>query len=463
MEMASENQESVGFLSRGCCWFTSFMRNLASKLVLEPARTARSLAREDPRRIIHSIKVGLAIALVSLIYYFDPLYEGFGVSAMWAVMTVVVVFEFSVGATLGRCVNRGIGTFIGGALGVAAHRLASCFGSEIVEPIILAVSIFIFAASGTFARFFPKWKARCDYGLLIFILTFCLISVSGYRDDEVIDIALTRLSTVMIGGSAALAICILLFPVWAGEDLHHLVADNIEKLGDFLEGFGDEYFKTLEDGNVRDSKALLEKYKSVVNSKTIEDNLVNFAKWEFRHGKFRFRHPWGEYQKIGGLIRECAFRLDSLNGYLKSEVQTPQEIREIFQESCQTMSSESSHALKNMARAIRTMTSSYVAVAKSHIAIAKSAADNLKSLLKTNSWQQTDLLQIIPVITVASLLIEVVSSTVKIADSVHQLASLARFKKISEDDASKSDQRNTERILRSPSIEGSHGLTISVE
>ncbi|XP_071931326.1 aluminum-activated malate transporter 2-like isoform X2 [Coffea arabica] len=439
MEMASENQESVGFLSRGCCWFTSFMRNLASKLVLEPARTARSLAREDPRRIIHSIKVGLAIALVSLIYYFDPLYEGFGVSAMWAVMTVVVVFEFSVGATLGRCVNRGIGTFIGGALGVAAHRLASCFGSEIVEPIILAVSIFIFAASGTFARFFPKWKARCDYGLLIFILTFCLISVSGYRDDEVIDIALTRLSTVMIGGSAALAICILLFPVWAGEDLHHLVADNIEKLGDFLEGFGDEYFKTLEDGN------------------------VNFAKWEFRHGKFRFRHPWGEYQKIGGLIRECAFRLDSLNGYLKSEVQTPQEIREIFQESCQTMSSESSHALKNMARAIRTMTSSYVAVAKSHIAIAKSAADNLKSLLKTNSWQQTDLLQIIPVITVASLLIEVVSSTVKIADSVHQLASLARFKKISEDDASKSDQRNTERILRSPSIEGSHGLTISVE
>mgnify|MGYP004710020355 FL=1 len=40
--------------------------------------------------------------------------------------------------------NRGIGTFIGGALGVAAHRLASCFGSEIVEPIILAVSIFIF-------------------------------------------------------------------------------------------------------------------------------------------------------------------------------------------------------------------------------------------------------------------------------------------------------------------------------
>ena len=40
-------------------------------------------------------------------------------------------------------------------------------------------------------------------------------------------------------------------------------------------GFGDEYFKTLEDGNVRDSKALLEKYKSVVNSKTIEDNLVS--------------------------------------------------------------------------------------------------------------------------------------------------------------------------------------------
>ncbi|KAL3518630.1 hypothetical protein ACH5RR_021219 [Cinchona calisaya] len=460
METVSQNQENVGFFSRGRCWFKALWEKLVFKIV-ETARNARSLGKEDPRRVIHSVKVGFAIALVSLIYYFDPIYDGLRVSAMWAVMTVVVVFEFSVGSTLGKCVNRGIATVVGGGLGVAAHRLASCFGNDIVEPTMLAASVFLFAATVTFVRFIPQMKARFDYGLQIFILTFSLISVSGYLNDEVLDMALTRLSTVMLGASASLAICILIFPVWAGEDLHNLVADNIEKLGNYLEGFGDEYCKTLEDGNVKDNKALLEKYKSVVNSKGIEESLVNFAKWEPRHGKFRYRHPWGQYQKIGGLTRECSYRLDTLNGYLKSEINAPSEIREKIQEFCQSMSFESSHALKNLALSIRKMTISHVA--DSHIVIAKTTADNLKNLLKTNSWQQTDLVEIIPVVTVASLLIEVVSCTAKIAECVHELASLARFKSNSEDDASNSEQKNTERILRSPSIEGSHGVIITVE
>lgn len=92
------------------------------------------------------------------------------------------------------------------------------------------------AASVTFIRFFPKMKARYDYGLLIFILTFCLISVSGYRDDEILEMAHQRLSTILIGGVTALSVCILICPVWAGDGLHNSVATNIEKLGNFLEG-----------------------------------------------------------------------------------------------------------------------------------------------------------------------------------------------------------------------------------
>ena len=65
--------------------------------IVEFARETKNLGQEDPRRIIHSLKVGLAITLISLFYYFEPLYDGFGVSAMWAVMTVVLVFDFSVG------------------------------------------------------------------------------------------------------------------------------------------------------------------------------------------------------------------------------------------------------------------------------------------------------------------------------------------------------------------------------
>lgn len=88
----------------------------------------------------------------------------------------------------------------------------------------------------TFLRFFPRIKARYDYGLLIFILTFCLISVSGYRDEEILEMAHKRVSTILIGAFTAVSVCVFICPVWAGDDLHNSVATNIEKLGSFLEG-----------------------------------------------------------------------------------------------------------------------------------------------------------------------------------------------------------------------------------
>lgn len=51
----------------------------------------------EPRKFIHCVKVGVALSVVSLFYYMRPLYEGVGGNAMWAIMTVVVVSEYTVG------------------------------------------------------------------------------------------------------------------------------------------------------------------------------------------------------------------------------------------------------------------------------------------------------------------------------------------------------------------------------
>ncbi|KAL0436258.1 UNVERIFIED_CONTAM: Aluminum-activated malate transporter 2 [Sesamum radiatum] len=426
-KMASESQENVGGLKKVWGWVKGCFEKIVN-VVTGVAKEAKKLGEEDPRRVVHSFKVGLAITLVSLFYYFDFFYEGFGVNAMWAVMTVVVVFEFSVGATLGKGVNRAIATLLGGALGVGAHRLAS-FTGEKIECIILGMSVFLIAAVATFIRFFPKLKARYDYGLLIFILTFSLISVSGYRDDEVLDMAHRRLSTILIGGSATVFISIFICPIWAGEDLHKITAANIEKLGTFLEGS--------------------------------EDSLVNFAKWEPRHGKFRYRQPWDQYLKIGSLTRECAYKIDALNGYLKSDVQTPIEIRSKIQESCTKMSSECSVALRELAVGIKTMTCSLSA--DPHLLNAKTAAKKLKSSLKTNLWPDSDLLEIVPAVTVASLLIEIVSCTVKIADAVHELASLSKFKIPDLQMIKQISLEKMPKTPRTPSIEASHNFNIIVE
>lgn len=54
--------------------------------------------QQHEKQIIHSIKVGTALVLVSLLYLLDPLFEQVGESAMWAIMTVVVVYDFFAGS-----------------------------------------------------------------------------------------------------------------------------------------------------------------------------------------------------------------------------------------------------------------------------------------------------------------------------------------------------------------------------
>ncbi|KAM0011850.1 putative aluminum-activated malate transporter [Helianthus debilis subsp. tardiflorus] len=326
-------------------------------LILNFIMRIKKLGKDDPRRIVHSFKVALAITLVSMVYYLRPLYKGIGDNGVWAILTVVVVFEFSAGATLCKGMNRGFATLLAGALGVGANYLASLFGTK-VEPIVLGCLVFLLVASATFSRFIPHIKKRYDYGVLIFILTFSLVVVSGYRVDKILELAHQRLSTILIGGATCIVISICVCPVWAGEDLHNLIVSNLEKLASFLEGFGGEIFEhTLEEDIVVSSnepdKSFLTAYKSVLNSKATEESLVssllytqiyaclclyieikrkvlviinvwkqaNFAWWEPGHGKFRFSHPWKQYLKIGVLMRQCGYHIEALNAYLDEKFQ----------------------------------------------------------------------------------------------------------------------------------------------
>lgn len=97
MVMGSEiSHERAGFFSRGWQWVKARTEKLQAK-VIEVGSMTKKLGQEDPRRVIHSLKAGLALVLVLLFYYLQTFYNSFGFSALWAVMTVVVVFEFSVG------------------------------------------------------------------------------------------------------------------------------------------------------------------------------------------------------------------------------------------------------------------------------------------------------------------------------------------------------------------------------
>ncbi|KAL1338317.1 hypothetical protein AAHE18_10G203500 [Arachis hypogaea] len=390
--------------------------------VMNVAKSIKKTGKDDPRRVIHSLKVGLALTLVSLFYYSRPLYDGFGVAGMWAVLTVVVVFEFTVGGTLSKGLNRGCATLLAGALGVGAQHLAIAFGKK-GEPIVLGALLFILAAGATFLRFFPRIKARYDYGVVIFILTFSLVTVSGFRVNEILELAEQRLLTILIGGATCMVVSILVCPVWAGQELHNLVASNIQKLANYLEGFQAEYFQDKQK-----SKSSLQGYKSVLGSKASEESLGNLARWEPGHGAFRLRHPWKQYLKLGALARECAYKIETLNTYLNPEIQECMELRCKFEEPCKIMSSESSKALKAISSSMKTMTAP--SAAKCHIENSKTATKLLKVALETISLEDAQLIAIIPVVTIASILEEITKTVEKVYDSASELSNLAHFKNV---------------------------------
>ncbi|KAK3015367.1 hypothetical protein RJ639_006803 [Escallonia herrerae] len=448
MEMGSGGDERSGLLARGWLLLKALPEKFKAKMVNFVVVT-KKLGQDDPRRVIHSLKVGLALSLVSLFYYFETLFNSFGVHAMWAIMTVVVVFEFSVGATLGKGLNRAMATLVAGALGVGAHYMASISGN-VGEPIILGIFVFFQAAVSTFIRFFPKIKARYDYGLLIFILTFALVSISGFREDEILEFAQKRLATVVIGACACVIVSIFVCPVWAGQDLHNLISLNMEKLGTFLEGFGNRYFGSTEDEEFKDNESFVHGYKSVLNSKTIEETLANFARWEPGHGRFMYRHPWKQYLKVGTLTRQCAYRIEALNGFLSSDIQVQPEFARKIQDTCTKMSLDSGKALKELALAVKTMTRP--SSADSHVANLKTSTKNLRCLLKCGLGNDTDLLKVIPVTTVASLLIDVAMSVEEITASVNELASLAHFKQKAKDTNLTLEKRHG--VLKSLSKQG---------
>ncbi|GLT90124.1 hypothetical protein SLE2022_080740 [Rubroshorea leprosula] len=429
-EMESHAQENAGIQALAC--------KLKTKIV-SITNSYIQLGKDDPRRVLHSLKVALAITVVSFIYYNDELFNQFKLNGIWAVMTVVVVSEFTAGGTLSKVLNRGFATFLGGALAFGANELGKYivgnhvgpqFGSR-AELIFVGLCVFILVAGATFTRFFPRIKARYDYGCMIFIMTVSLVGVAGSKEGY-FEVAIVRLETVLMGGAACAIISVFIFPVWAGEELHNSTVSNLEKLAKYLEGFGDAYFGPRYNGKAgkrKENMSLPLEYKSVLNSKGKEEALANFAVWEPWHGRFRFgfNYPWKQYLKIGNQARECACLIEAINRQINSDIQPCSEFQAKIKESCRRMSAQSGNALRELAIAIKTMTEPYSSTETS-LNASKAAIRSLKTALKGLSFDAPDLLAILPAATVASVLVEVVKCVEKISTSVHELSNLAHFK-----------------------------------
>ncbi|CAH9141411.1 unnamed protein product [Cuscuta epithymum] len=189
--------------------------------------------KEDTKRVFFPLKVGLAVLLVSLITLFQAPYQLFGDSSIWSIVTVVMIFEYNVGATLNRGLNRALGSMIAVGLAIAISEIAVRSG-HISEPMLIGTAIFLVATITSLMKLWPP-LVPYEYGFRVTLFTFCLIIVSGYRTESAIKFSVDRIYSIVIGTIIAVLVNVLVCPVWAGELLHKELVSSFNIVADSLE------------------------------------------------------------------------------------------------------------------------------------------------------------------------------------------------------------------------------------
>ncbi|KAF8027228.1 hypothetical protein BT93_E0212 [Corymbia citriodora subsp. variegata] len=313
------------------------------------------MGKEDPRRVIHSIKVGLALALASMLCLLESLSQGIGQNAIWAVMTVVVVLEFTAGATLCKGLNRGVGTLLAGLFALFVEYLTA--DRPIPRAVVMAWTVFVIGAAATYIRFIPTIKKNYDYGVMIFILTFSLILVSNYRVDNTTRMARDRFYTIVIGCGICLFLSLLILPTWSGDDLHKSTIAKLEGLAQSVDVGSSQPVLASTLAMVRRKKSKMN-CQRIPSTKTaskywIPSTLMKlrycslsfalYASWEPRYRWNCYKSPWQQYVKFGVALRRFGYTVMALHGCLHTEIQ----------DQCTQLAGEVSEVLVELANSMR--------------------------------------------------------------------------------------------------------------
>lgn len=174
-----------------------------------------------------------------------------------------------IGATLNRGFNRAVGSFIAGVFAVVVIQITLNSGDK-AAPYIIGLSIFLVGmrinsilveddqmlhgtvlsqfefnhfmyvntCAGAGTSFMKLWPSLVpyEYGFRVILFTYCLIIISSYRMGNPMKTAMDRLYSISIGAVVAVLVNVLIFPIWAGEQLHKELVSSFNTVADSLEG-----------------------------------------------------------------------------------------------------------------------------------------------------------------------------------------------------------------------------------
>ncbi|BAF06094.1 Os01g0737500 [Oryza sativa Japonica Group] len=235
------------------------------------AAAAWAFASEDAGRVAFALKAGLAMLLASLLVLVGEPFRLFGTNIIWSILTVGIMFEYTVGASFNRGFNRAVGSMVAGVVAIAVIWISLRCGS-VAEPYVIGLSIFLVGAVTSFVKQLPA-LAPYEYGFRVILFTYCLIMVSVYRVGEPVAAGLDRLYAIAIGAVLALLVNVLIFPAWAGEQLHRELVASFAAVADSLHDCVRSYLsgdETAVDGG----EPAIEKCRAILNASARIESLV---------------------------------------------------------------------------------------------------------------------------------------------------------------------------------------------
>ncbi|GMP83246.1 hypothetical protein CsSME_00037226 [Camellia sinensis var. sinensis] len=249
------------------------------------------MGRSDPQKVFFAAKMGLALALVSLLIFFKEPLQSASQYSVWAILTVVVVFEYSVGATLNKGFNRALGTLSAGGLAMGLAELFLMAGK--MTEVYIVISIFI-AGEDLHKSVVKNFKGVAS-------------SLEGCVNGYLQCVEYVRVPSKILTYQASDD------PVYNG------------------------YRSAVQSSTKEES--------------LLEFAIWEPPHGPYR----TFSYPWRNYVKVGGALRHCAFMVMAMHGCMLSEIQAPPEKRRVFDSELQRVGTEGAKVLRELGNKVEKM------------------------------------------------------------------------------------------------------------